>query len=155
MSVGDDYAEMERRKKQAYRTEVIQRITAAMPSVMQEYASINWAEELKGYHTEHEYYPDYIHAPIHGSTDSYTNPQSCLAWDAAMDAIIPLSHNVSCQQLRENMAELIPQDAQMETVLELGAGTAGGALALAQRFPQATFRISAMLSVCGTWLAGS
>ncbi|MEH1811076.1 MAG: hypothetical protein V7K26_08150 [Nostoc sp.] len=87
-------------KKQAYRTEVIQRVTAAMPSVMQEYASINWAEELKGYHTEHEYYPDYIHAPIHGSTDSYTNPQSCLAWDAVMDAIIPMSHNVSCQQLR-------------------------------------------------------
>ncbi|MEH2090934.1 class I SAM-dependent methyltransferase [Nostoc sp.] len=129
-------------KKQAYRTEVIQRVTAAMPSVMQEYASINWAEELKGYHTEHEYYPDYIHAPIHGSTDSYTNPQSCLAWDAAMDAIIPMSHNVSCQQLRETMAELIPQDAQIETVLELGAGTASGALALAQRFPQATFRIT-------------
>ncbi|MEA5627572.1 hypothetical protein, partial [Nostoc sp. UHCC 0251] len=79
-------------EKEAYRTEVMQRVTAAMPSVMQEYASINWAEELKGYHTEHEYYPEYIHAPIHGLTDSYTNPQSCLAWDAAMDAIIPLSH---------------------------------------------------------------
>ncbi len=75
--------------KQAYRTEVIRRVNAAMPSVMQEYASINWAEELKGYHTDHEYYPDYIHAPIHGVTDAYTNPQSCLAWDAAMDAIIP------------------------------------------------------------------
>ncbi|MBW4449710.1 MAG: hypothetical protein KME38_23450 [Spirirestis rafaelensis WJT71-NPBG6] len=46
------------------------------------------AEELKGYHTEHEYYPDYIHADIHGVTDAYTNPRSCLAWDAAMDAII-------------------------------------------------------------------
>ncbi|NEU74921.1 class I SAM-dependent methyltransferase [Hassallia byssoidea VB512170] len=128
--------------KQAYRTEVIRRINAAMPSVMQEYASINWAEELKGYRTDHEYYPDYIHAPIHGVTDGYTNPQSCLAWDAAMDVIIPLSHNVSCLSLREKMAELIPQDTQIDTVLELGAGTAEGALALARRFPQATFRIT-------------
>jgi ubiquinone/menaquinone biosynthesis C-methylase UbiE len=40
------------------------------------------------------------------------------------------------------MAELIPTDAQVETVLELGAGTAEGALALARRFPQATFRVT-------------
>jgi SAM-dependent methyltransferase len=128
--------------KEAYRTEVMQRITAVMPSVMQEYGSINWEEELKGYRTDHDYYPDYIHAPIHGVTDGYTNPQNCMAWDAAMDAIIPLSHKVSCQQLRETMAQLIPLDAQIETVLELGAGTAEGALALARRFPQATFTIT-------------
>lgn len=129
-------------EKEAYRTEVIQRITAAMPSVMQEYGSINWEEELKDYRTDHDYYPDYIHAPIHGVTDGYTNPQHCMAWDAAMDAIIPLSHKVSCQQLRETMAQLIPLDAQIETVLELGAGTAEGALALARRFPQATFTVT-------------
>ncbi|MFN6565427.1 MAG: class I SAM-dependent methyltransferase [Nostoc sp. ChiSLP01] len=129
-------------EKEAYRTEVIERITIAMPSVMQEYASINWAQELKGYRTDHEYYPDYIQIPIHGVSAPYTNPESCLSWDAAMDAIIPLSHNVTCQQLREKMAELIPQDTQIDTVLELGAGTAGGALALAQRFPEATFRIT-------------
>lgn len=128
--------------KEAYRTEVMQRITAAMPSVMQEYGSINWEEELKGYRTDHDYYPDYIHTPIHGVTDSYTNPQKCMSWDAAMDAIIPLSHKVSCQQLRETMAQLIPLDAQIETVLELGAGTAEGALALARRFPQATFTVT-------------
>ena len=128
--------------KEAYRTEVRQRITAVMPSVMQEYGSINWEEELKGYRTDHDYYPDYIHAPIHGVTDSYTNPQNCIAWDAAMDAIISLCHKVSCQQLRETMAQLIPLDAPIETVLELGAGTAEGALALAQRFPQARLSVT-------------
>lgn len=49
--------------KQAYWTEVIPRINAAMPSTMQKYDSINWVEELKGYRTDFEYYPDYIHAP--------------------------------------------------------------------------------------------
>ena len=73
----------------------MRRVNAAMPSVMQEYGSINWAEELKGYRTDYDYYPDYLHAPIHGVTDGYTNPQNCLAWDAAMDAIIPVGHN--CQ----------------------------------------------------------
>jgi len=128
--------------KEAHRTEIMRRVNAAMPSVMQEYGSINWAEELKGYRTDHDYYPDYLHAPIHGVTDGYTNPQNCLAWDAAMDAIIPVGHKVSCQQLREKMAELIPLDAQIETVLELGAGTAEGAMALARRFPQATFTVT-------------
>ncbi|HAJ62432.1 MAG TPA: hypothetical protein DCP31_26940 [Cyanobacteria bacterium UBA8543] len=128
--------------KEAYRTEIMQRITAVMPSVMQEYGSINSEEELKGYRTDDDYYPDYIHAPIHGVTDSYTNPQNCIAWDAAMDAIISLSHKVSCQQLRETMAQLIPLDAPIETVLELGAGTAEGALALAQRFPQARLTVT-------------
>lgn len=128
--------------KEAYRTEVVRRITALMPSVMQEYGSINWVEELKGYRTDHEYYPDYIHASIHGVNDSYTNPQHCLAWDAAMDVIISLSHNVSCQEFRERMAELIPLDAHIETVLELGAGTASFALVLAQRFPQTTFSVT-------------
>ncbi|ARV60761.1 hypothetical protein BZZ01_20960 [Nostocales cyanobacterium HT-58-2] len=130
------------KEKEAYRTEVVQRITEMMPSVMQEYGSIDWAEELKGYRTDHEYYPDYIHAPIHGVTDGYTNPQNCLAWDAAMDVIISKSHKVSCQQLREQMVELIPLDAEIHTVLELGAGTASGALALAHRFPQATFTVT-------------
>ncbi|HEY9597677.1 MAG TPA: class I SAM-dependent methyltransferase [Cyanophyceae cyanobacterium] len=129
-------------EKEAHRTEIMQRITAAMPSVMQEYSSINWTEAVKNYRTDHEYYPDYIHAPIHGITDGYTNPQNCLPWDAAMDAIISLNHGVSCQEFREKMAELIPLDAPIETVLELGAGTAEGALALARRFPQARFTVT-------------
>lgn len=129
-------------EKEAHRTEVIQRITAAMPSVMQEYGSINWTEAVKNYQTDYEYYPDYIHAPIHGITDGYTNPHNCIPWDAAMDAIICLNHGVSCQEFREKMAELIPLDARIETVLELGAGTAEGALALARRFPQAKFTVT-------------
>ncbi len=128
--------------KETYRTEIMQRITAAMSAVMQEYGSINWEEEIKDYRSDRDYYPDYIHAPIHGVNDGYTNPKNCIAWDAAMDAIISLSHKVSCQQLREKMAELIPLDAQIETVLELGAGTAEGALALARRFPHATFTVT-------------
>ncbi len=128
--------------KEAYRTEFMRRITEAMPSVMQEYATINWPEELKSYRTDREYYPEYIHAPIHGSTESYTKPENCLSWDAAIDAIIPMSHNVSAQELRDKMAEQIPLDAKIETVLELGAGTAEGALALARRFPQAQFTIT-------------
>lgn len=129
-------------EKETHRTEVIQRITAAMPSVMQEYGSINWTDAVKGYRTDHEHYPDYIHAPIHGVTDGYTNPQNCIPWDAAMDAIISLNHGVSCQEFREKMAELIPLDAPIETVLELGAGTAEGALALARRFPQAQLTVT-------------
>lgn len=129
-------------EKEAHRTEIIQRVTAAMPSVMQDYSSINWTEALKNYRTDHEYYPDYIHAPIHGITDGYTNPQNCLPWDAAMDAIISLNHGVSCQEFREKMAELIPLNAPIETVLELGAGTAEGALALAKRFPQSRFTVT-------------
>lgn len=128
--------------KQDRRAEILERISAAMPSVMQQYSSLDWQEELKGYRTDYEYYPDYIHAPIHGVTDGYTNPQNCLAWDAAMDAIIDLCHDVSCQEFRDHMAELIPLDAQIETVLEVGAGTAEGALALARRFPQATFTVT-------------
>jgi|SRR4028118_201251 hypothetical protein len=74
--------------KQDRRAKILERISAAMPSVMQQYSSLDWKEELKGYRTDYEYYPDYIHAPIHGVTDGYTNPQHCLAWVAAMDAII-------------------------------------------------------------------
>lgn len=109
---------------------------------MQEYGSINWPEAVKDYRTDHDYYPDYIHAPIHGVTDGYTNPQHCIARDVAMDAIIPLGHKVSCQEFRQKMAELIPLDAPIETVLEIGAGTAEGALALARRFPQAKFTVT-------------
>ncbi|BAZ25468.1 type 11 methyltransferase [Kalymmatonema gypsitolerans NIES-4073] len=129
-------------EKEAYRTEIFQRLNTIMPLVMSQYSSIDWAEELKGYRTDHEYYPDYIHAPIHGVTDAYTNPQNCLGWDCGIDVILQKSHNVSCQQMRERMAELIPLDAQINTVVELGAGTASGALALARRFPQATFSIT-------------
>ncbi|MDJ0705274.1 MAG: class I SAM-dependent methyltransferase [Leptolyngbyaceae cyanobacterium MO_188.B28] len=128
--------------KKAYLAKVIEHVNRAMPGVMQEYSSVDWTEELKGYRTDPEYYPEYIHAPIHGLTDSYTNPQNCLAWDAAMEVIIPLLHHVSCRQLYQKMVELIPLDAGIDTVLELGAGTAEGALALAQRFPQATFTVT-------------
>ena len=128
--------------KQAYRTKVIEQINQAMPLIKLEYGSINWSEELKGYRTDHEYYPDYLHAPIHGLTDSYSNPENCLLWDSAMDIIVPLSHHVSCQQFREQMVELIPLDAPIERVLELGAGTAEGALTLARRFPRATFTVT-------------
>lgn len=128
--------------KENYRTEFMRRITQAMPGIMQEYGGIDWASETKNYRTDHDYYPDYIHAPIHGSTESYTTPQSCLGWDAAIDAIIPMSHNVSAQDLRERGAEQLPLDAKIETVLELGAGTAEGALALARRFPNAHFTIT-------------
>jgi SAM-dependent methyltransferase len=128
--------------KEVYRDEVIRRIMAAMPGVMQEYGGINWPEELKGYRTDHEYYPEYIHAPIHNSTESYTTAQSCLGWDAAIEAIIPLSHKVSQLEMREKMAEQLPRDAKIETVLELGAGTAEGALALARRFPKAGFIVT-------------
>lgn len=128
--------------KENYRSAILDRITKNMPAVMQEYSTINWNEETKNYRTDHEYYPEYIHAPIHGITDNYTNAQNCLSWDLAMDAIIEASHKVSCHDFRTGMVELIPADAKIETVLELGAGTAEGSLFLAQRFPQARFTVS-------------
>jgi SAM-dependent methyltransferase len=135
-------AKLTAQEKEARTKQIVAQIQAAMPSVMEEYAALNWQEEIKGYRTDFEYYPDYIHAPIHGITDNYTNPQNCLAWDTAMDAIIENFHHVSCREFRDKMAALIPLDAQISTVLELGAGTGEGALALARRFPEATLHIT-------------
>ncbi len=128
--------------KEAYRNDIVQKIMAAMPGVMQEYGSVNWEQELKGYRTDREYYPEYIHAPIHGSTESYTTAQNCLGWDAAIDAIIPASHRVSALDMREGMAAQLPADNEIVSVLELGAGSAEGGLALARRFPKMQFTIT-------------
>ncbi|HEX2913853.1 MAG TPA: methyltransferase domain-containing protein [Chloroflexia bacterium] len=129
-------------EKETYRNEVMRRIMEGLPVAEQEYSQLDWETELQGYRTDHEYYPDYIHAPIHGSNESYTTAKSCMGWDVALEPIIELSHKVTVHEMREKMASLIPADARIESVLELGAGTAEGALALARRFPEAHYTIT-------------
>jgi SAM-dependent methyltransferase len=128
--------------KEAYRTEFLSQLMAKVPVAMEQYAHINWDEAVKGYRSDREYYPEYIHAPIHGNTEQYTSVPGCVTWDAAIEVIMPLSHKVSSLDLRDKMAEQIPADTKIESVIEIGAGTAEGALALARRFPQANFTIT-------------
>ncbi len=129
-------------EKETYRTEFMANIMEKMPQVMQEYGGIDWQQAVNGYRTDHEYYPEYIHAPIHGSTESYTSVRGCLGWDTAIDWIIEASHKVPASEMREKMAALIPTEANIQSVLELGAGTAEGALAIARRFPKAQITVS-------------
>lgn len=82
-----------------------------------------------------EQFPAYYRMPFHSVPGGWLNENAALGDRAAMQAIYADAHPEQCLGLREELAKLVPADA--EKVVDFGSGTGDGAAAVARRLPNA------------------
>ncbi len=99
-----------------------------------ETGEIDWESELATF--EPIEYPQYYLQPFHSVLGGYLSEMAAVGNRVAMEAILENAHPRKSLGVREEIAQLFPEDARH--ILDLGAGIGDDAAAIARRLPSAT-----------------
>lgn len=97
-------------------------------------AEIDWESELSTFETIQ--YPQYYLQPFHSVLGGYLSETAAVGNRIAMEALLENAHPRKSLGVRDEIAQLFPQDARY--ILDLGAGIGDDAAAIARYIPSAT-----------------
>ncbi len=95
---------------------------------------IDWESELSTFQPIQ--YPQYYLQPFHSVLGGYLSETAAVGNRVAMEAILENAHPQKSLGVRDEIAQLFPQDARH--ILDLGAGIGDDAAAIARYLPSAT-----------------
>jgi ubiquinone/menaquinone biosynthesis C-methylase UbiE len=95
---------------------------------------IDWESELATFKSID--YPQYYLQPFHSVLGGWLSETAAVGNRVAMEAILENAHQQKSLGVREEIAQLFPEDAHH--ILDLGAGIGDDAAAIAHRLPSAT-----------------